>query len=113
MPNKKKGNGVVFSTDPNFDYQADEPSEADTLPPHQQNLRIWLEKNGRGGKQLSLIKGFVGKTADLEALAKLLKNKCGTGGSVKEGEILIQGDCRDKILLILTQEGYKAKKAGA
>ncbi|MEZ4800365.1 MAG: translation initiation factor [Flavobacteriales bacterium] len=104
--------GLIYSTNKNLDLSSNE-DEIETLSPEKQDLRIWLEKNHRGGKTASVIKGFVGKTEDLEALAKTLKSKCGTGGSAKEGEIIIQGDHREKILQILTQMKYKAKKAGA
>jgi translation initiation factor 1 len=83
------------------------------LPSGQQDLRVWLEKNHRGGKTATVIKGFVGSDADLESLGKTLKTKCGTGGSAKEGEIIIQGDHRDKVLVLLLDQGYKnTKKAG-
>ena len=104
--------GMVYSTNPN--YKPEEPAEQDeTLAPTQQDLRVWLEKNHRGGKTATVIKGFAGTTDDLEALGKTLKTKCGTGGSAKDGEIIIQGDHRDKIMTILAQHGYKAKKAGS
>jgi translation initiation factor 1 len=105
--------GLVYSTDPNVRLQHDMPNETPTLPNWQQKLRVWLETKHRGGKAVSVIQGFVGTTADLEALGKSLKNACGTGGSVKHGEILIQGDHRDKILQWLHKNGYtQTKKAG-
>jgi translation initiation factor 1 len=104
--------GMVYSTNPN--YKPEEPEEtADALTPSQQDLRVWLEKNHRGGKTATVIKGFTGSTEDLETLGKTLKTKCGTGGSAKDGEIIIQGDHREKIMTILSHLGYKAKKAGS
>ena len=104
--------GLVYSTDPNFKREDDAP-EAQTLPPAQQPLKIWLETKHRGGKAVSLIAGFVGADDDLQALAKQLKTICGTGGTAKDGEIIIQGDNRDKILQWLLKSGYKlSKKAG-
>ncbi|MDN3690097.1 translation initiation factor [Cyclobacterium jeungdonense] len=108
----KKRDGVVYSTSDSFDYEEENSSPEDTLPPPQQNLRIMLDKKSRGGKQVTLVTGFVGQEEDLKALGKTLKTKCGVGGNTKEGEILIQGDHRDKILEYLKQEGYKAKKSG-
>lgn len=104
--------GLIYSTNKNLDLDQSQ-DDIETLEPKLQDLRVWLEKNHRGGKTASVIKGFVGKTEDLEALAKVLKNKCGTGGSAKDGEIIIQGDHREKILGILLSMNYKAKKAGA
>jgi translation initiation factor 1 len=104
--------GLVFSTNKNIDLSNQE-DDIETPIPGQQDLRVWLEKNHRGGKVASVIKGFVGKQEDLEALGKTLKTKCGTGGSAKDGEIIIQGDHREKIVTLLQQLGYKAKKAGA
>ena len=109
---KQNRTGVVYSTNPDFTYQNNEPTEATTLPPQQQQLRVQLDKKQRGGKQVTLVTGFVGTDADLQALGKLLKTKCGVGGSAKDGEVVVQGDFRDKVLEVLLNEGYKAKKAG-
>ena len=103
-------NGFVYSTDPNFQFQQEDSDTQDTLPPKQQKLRIRLETKHRGGKNATLTAGFIGHTADLEALTKKLKNHCGTGGSVKDGEIIIQGDQREKIKQYLIKEGYSNTK---
>lgn len=105
----KKREGVVYSTDADFSFQPAASSEIATLPPSQQNLRVMLDKTGRTGKYMSIVSGFVGTNADLESLTRLLKTKCGVGGSFKDGEILIQGDVRVKLVQILSQEGYKAR----
>jgi len=113
MSNKNKNiQGVVYSTDNAFNYQLDETSESETLPPSKQDLRIHLEKKNRAGKAVSVIKGFIGTANDLSELGSSLKKLCGVGGTVKDHEILIQGDFRDKILAYLLKNDYKAKKAG-
>ena len=107
----KKRDGVVYSTSDEFDFSTNEDQDH-TLPPHQQNLKVQLDKKSRGGKQVTLVTGFVGSDDDLKELGKLIKNKCGVGGSAKDGEIIVQGDHREKVLEILVQNGYKAKKSG-
>ena len=112
MAKPKDRINVVYSTNPDFQYELNEDLEADTLPAQQQQLKIMLDKKARAGKQVALISGFIGKQTDLEALSKSLKNLCGSGGSVKDGEIIIQGDHRDKVLNHLISKNYKAKRVG-
>lgn len=102
--------GMVYSTNPGFNYESEQAQECNTLSPAQQKLIVAIDKKRRAGKQVTVIEGFIGKEEDLEALGKVLKTKCGVGGSVKEGIILIQGDFREKIVTILTGLGYKAKR---
>ncbi len=108
----KKREGVVYSTGSDFSYLYQQANEPLTLPPQQQNLKVSLDKSGRSGKQVTLVSGFVGSSKDLETLSKLLKSSCGVGGSVKDGEILIQGDLREKVVQILNREAYKARRSG-
>ena len=111
--NKPDNKGFVFSTDPNFRFDDEEREEQETLPPAQQNLRVKLETKHRAGKTVTLVDGFVGTEEDAEKLGKQLKNQCGTGGSVKDREIIVQGDHREKVLQFLLKSGYsKTKKAG-
>lgn len=103
--------GIVFSTDP--DYEVETAFEdVQTLDIRLQDLRVQLDKKQRGGKMVTLVTGFVGKDDDLQILGKKLKEKCGVGGSVKDGEILIQGDFREKVFLLLKNDGYRVKKVG-
>lgn len=109
--NRSDKNGFVFSTDPNFLFENEEGQLADTLEPHQQKLKVRLDTKHRGGKAVTLVEGFIGKEDDLEDLGKKLKNYCGTGGAVKDGKVIIQGDQRDKILQWLQKNQFtKAKK---
>lgn len=106
---RKKRINVVYSTNPDFAYEYAGEAEPETLAPERQNLRVVTDTKQRKGKTVTLIQGFVGTSDDLDALARLLKNKCGTGGSAKDGEILIQGDVREKVLTLLRAAGYRAK----
>ena len=106
----KKRLGVVFSTASDYDYQTDAEEEVQTLEAKVQKLRVRIEKNGRGGKTVTIVSGFIGTLEDLQSLGKSLKNKCGVGGSVKDGEILIQGDFKLRIVDLLRVMGYTQTK---
>ena len=111
--NKKSREGIVYSTADHFEYNYNDASENhETLKPAQQNLKVLLDKKQRAGKKVTLVTGFIGMEDDLKELGKKLKTRCGVGGSVKDMEILIQGDFRDRIIELLQADGYKAKKAG-
>lgn len=107
---RKKRVGVVYSTNPDYEYSDDSQEETGTLPKNQQKLRLNKERAGRGGKTVTLVKGFVGVEEDINSLCKLLKQKCGVGGSVKDGEIIIQGDHRQRLIEILKKDGYTQTK---
>jgi translation initiation factor 1 len=109
MTNKK--GGLVYSTNPDLNRPREE-EPVESLPPQQQQLRVMIDKKQRGGKKVTLVTGFQGNNNDLEQLGKMLKTKCGVGGTVKDGEIMIQGDFRDKILQLLISLGYKTKLSG-
>lgn len=102
--------GMVYSTNPDFTFETEEVPEEETLPKSQQRLRVAIEKKNRGGKTVTVVKGFVGTDSDLKDLGKLLKTKCGVGGAVKDGEILIQGEWRERLVALLKQEGYSDTK---
>ena len=110
MKIKRKTDGVVYSTDPSFQFESEEEN-VETRPPTHQKLRVWLDRKG-GQKVVSRISDLIGKPEDLSQLRKKIQTLCGTGGTDKDGEILIQGDFRDKIVQFLLQAGYQAKKAG-
>ena len=103
--------GVVYSTNPDFKYETPAEEEAETLPPGRQKLLVGIDRRNRGGKQVTLVSGFVGREEALSALAKTLKTRCGVGGAAKDGEILIQGDFRDRVVQLLLAMGYKAKRS--
>ena len=101
---------IVYSTNPDFSYETEEENVAETLPPQQQRLRVQLDRKNRGGKVVTLITGFVGNYEDLKDLGKMLKSKCGVGGSAKDGEIIVQGDFKQKVIDLLLKAGYTQTK---
>lgn len=107
---RKKREGIVYSTNDNFAYSEDKIEEVETLPNKQQRLRIKMERAGRGGKTVTIVSGFIGTTTDLQILCKLLKQKCGVGGTAKDNEIIMQGDLRSKLKDLLIKEGYTQTK---
>lgn len=113
MSDWKERLGMVYSTNPDFEYTTAQEEQTPTLPPQQQDLRVWVDRKHRGGKTVTLVKGFVGTDDDLADLGRMLKSKCGVGGTAKDGEIIIQGDHRDRIMELLSKAGYKCKKAGS
>jgi translation initiation factor 1 len=112
MGKNKKRIDVVYSTNPDFDYDYDGDEDLETLPPGDQHLKVIIDRKQRKGKEVTLITGFVGLEDDLKELGKTLKQKCGVGGSVKDGEIIIQGNQRDKVIDYLNKEGYNVKTVG-
>lgn len=110
MADWKERLGVVYSTNPDFTYNTDEVAEPTTKEPSQQNLRVWRDTHHRAGKVATVVRGFEGSSADLEELAKMLKRRLGVGGSAKDGEIIIQGEWRDRITDLLIQAGYTRTK---
>lgn len=106
---KKQAIGVVYSTNPDYQYQYDEMPEAETLSPERQRLRVSIDRHHRGGKTVTLVTGFVGTDADLQDLGRMLKAKCGVGGAAKDGEIIIQGEHLEKVRGLLCEKGYKVK----
>ena len=113
MGKKNKGNGVVFSTNPDFSFENDEENEQETLAPNQQKLYVSIDRKQRGGKEVTLVEGFLGSEDDCKDLGKTLKSKCGVGGSVKDFDILVQGKVKDKVYDLLVSLGYtQTKKKG-
>jgi translation initiation factor 1 len=112
MAKKKEKLNVVYSTNPDFNYQFENEEETETLSKNQQKLYVSIDKKQRGGKEVTLVEGFIGSEEDLKELGKFLKSKCGVGGTVKDMEVLIQGNFKDKIADLLQKEGYSVKKKG-
>ncbi len=109
MSKKKKIKGVMYSTDPDFEYVFEEDDQQETLSPDEQRLKVWIDRKQRKGKVVTIVEGFIGTAEDLNALGKQIKVKCGSGGSVKEGVIIIQGDLKEKVTGYLRDEGYGVK----
>lgn len=109
--NKNRSRGIVFSTDPDFDYSIEDDQDQEELAPNEQKLRVMIDRKKRKGKSVTLITGFEGPEDRLKELGKFLKSKCGVGGSVKDGEIIIQGEVRDKVVTLLKEKGYTGTKA--
>jgi translation initiation factor 1 len=112
MMSRKKREGIVYSTNPAFQFIQGNDSGKLTLPPAQQQLYVWRDSKSRKGKTVTLVRGFSGRDEDLEQLARDLKSLCGAGGTAKDGEVLIQGDFREKVFAYLAEKGYRVKKAG-
>jgi len=108
----KKRVNVVYSTNPDYNFDYDTEEKEETLNPSEQDLRVLLDRKQRKGKAVTLVTGFIGEADDLKELGKMLKSKCGVGGTVKNGEVMIQGDFRSKVIDLLKQAGYKAKQSG-
>ena len=104
--------GIIYSTNADFNYDYDSPESEETLPPEEQDLRVKIDRKGRKGKTVTLVTGFKGRKDDLEDLGKKLKSKCGTGGSVKNGEIIIQGDFADRVINVLRENRFNVKRSG-
>lgn len=109
---KKKRSNIVYSTNSDFEYESEDDCEMETLPPEEQLLYISIDRKKRKGKEVTLVEGFVGSEEDMKELSKKLKSSFGVGGTVKDGEILIQGNYRDKTIELLNKEGYKTKRKG-
>lgn len=109
---RKNKKYIVYSTDPNFDFEFEDDLEQETLEPGEQKLYVSIDRKSRAGKEVTLIEGFIGTEEDLKELGKILKSKCGVGGTVKNGEVLIQGNFKEKIVAILTEMGYSVKTKG-
>ena len=112
MAKKKEKINIVYSTNPEFNYQFEEDPEMETLPIQQQKLYVSIDRKQRGGKEVTLVEGFVGAEEDLKELGKKIKTKCGVGGTVKDNEIIIQGNFKEKIFELLSKDGYQVKKKG-
>lgn len=110
MGKNKNRVGVVFSTNPEFNYEYEDDAAVETLEPAKQKLTVRIDRHARGGKQVTLVTGFVGTDDDLAELGKKLKSRCGVGGTAKDGEIIIQGDFRDKVIELLQADGYRTVK---